>query len=72
MTILTEEFKTQFYKASYCEFNDNITRTKLQNMFTNIICNEELNPWDVVDNNSIRFSLDGIVYEFSEKGFEEL
>lgn len=70
--MLTEEFKIQFYKAAYGEFNDNTTRNKLEHTFTNIICNRELNPHDVIDNNCIRFSVDGIVYEFGEQGFEEL
>ena len=70
--MLTEEFRIQFHEAAYGEYNDSITRTKLRYMFTNIICSEELNPPNVIDNNCLRFSLDGFVYEFSERGFEEL
>ena len=70
--MLTEEFKIRFHEAAYGEINDNITRLNLAYTFTNIICNGELNPSDVINNNCLRFSLDGIVYEFSERGFEEL
>lgn len=68
--MLTKEFRKQFVDTAYGEFNDKTTRTKLQNMFTNIVCNEELNLPTVVNSSCIRFSLDNIVYEFSERGFD--
>lgn len=52
------------------QINDNSTRKKLESFIPDSICNEELNPWDIIDRRAIRFSIKDILYEYDVDGLK--
>ena len=52
------------------QINDNGTRKKLERFIPDSICNEELNPWDIIDRRAIRFSIKDILYEYDVDGLK--
>jgi hypothetical protein len=52
------------------QLNDNYTRQKLERSIPDCVCNEDLNPWDVIDRNAIRFLIEDTLYEYDADGLK--